>query len=208
LLEKEGIHINEVESISYRGRGWPGGMMIKLKNGTEYRLPSSEYWPTYFSSYFFTPVKCLLCEDATAKYADISVGDAWLPKLRKDKLGSSIIITRTEMGEKIIERFKEKDIILEKDGPEDVILSNAKTIFFKRRVYHRSKLVNLFFKTCVDESKLKISSRNKITIKELMGDFLVTLNVFLSRKTFFYRFLLKIPKKVIRKYNGLVDRLR
>mgnify|MGYP002395996033 CR=1 FL=1 len=105
LLEKLGINKRQVKSLSYRGNGWPGGMSVKVKDDSNVSIPLlgslHSYW-AIFSSFFFTPTRCLMCPDQTAELADISLGDAWLPELRRDRIGKSIIVTRTKIAEDIL----------------------------------------------------------------------------------------------------------
>jgi coenzyme F420 hydrogenase subunit beta len=105
ILEKLGIDKRQVKELSYRGNGWPGGMTVNLKDGRVVRIPLFGSWNSYwvvFSSYFFTPIRCLTCPDHTAELSDISLGDAWLPELKHDKIGRSIIVTRTKIAEDIL----------------------------------------------------------------------------------------------------------
>lgn len=43
-----------------------------------------------------------MCPDHTGELADLSLGDAWLPELKGQKLGESLILTRTEAGERLL----------------------------------------------------------------------------------------------------------
>lgn len=109
LLQSLEIKKEEVKNINYRGCGWPGGMSIKLKNGDEIFISTSEYYDARFSS--FIPLRCTLCPDHTCELADVSFGDAWLPELSKDNLGTSIIISRNEVGDEILHNAVSKGVI-------------------------------------------------------------------------------------------------
>ena len=99
FLKKAGINERDVASISYRGEGWPGKMTVKTKQGDS-RTFSYRAW-THFAYYpQFVPIHCVLCYDITNQLADISLGDAW--GLSHDKIGTSVIITRTAEGESIL----------------------------------------------------------------------------------------------------------
>ncbi|MBS7633142.1 Coenzyme F420 hydrogenase/dehydrogenase, beta subunit C-terminal domain [Candidatus Bathyarchaeota archaeon] len=105
LLEKLGVNKKQVDSLSYRGNGWPGGLSVKMKNGSNANIPLLGSWHSYwaiFSSFFFTPIRCLMCPDEAAELADISLGDAWLPELRNDRVGKSVIVTRTKIAEDVL----------------------------------------------------------------------------------------------------------
>ena len=93
---KEGYHLKDVR---FRGLGWPGYMRIKIdKKVLIVSFP--EYWPLIAPKFRLNP--CLTCTFSFNPYADIVVGDAWLEDIvKKDRVGTSIVIIRTERGEKI-----------------------------------------------------------------------------------------------------------
>jgi len=211
LLKKEGIPYEEVESISYRGCGWPGGMKIKLEWGKEIFLPLDYYWKTYFTSYLFTPYRCLLCNDVSAELADISLGDAWLPNLKKrDSLGVSKIITRTELGEKLLQdTFQQNRIYIEKVSPEVVVQASKggmgvvfKKADLKARIHiaGKFKFIRNNYKLLRDLTKLAPYESN---IFAYLGGILAFYNSSLSDNKPFIRFLSKMPKPILRTY-GLV----
>ena len=49
-----------------------------------------------------------MCTDAVCELADISFGDAWLPELSNDKIGTSLVISRSETGEEVLRNTKSK----------------------------------------------------------------------------------------------------
>lgn len=136
ILQKISVSKEQVSQLSYRGKGWPGVMTIKLKNGTSYNIPLvggwNSYWPI-FSSFFFTPTRCTLCSDQTGELSDISLGDAWLPELKNDKIGKSIIITRTKAGESVLSTMARSNVIsIQQVSPEKVKRSQFLNLKFKK----------------------------------------------------------------------------
>jgi coenzyme F420 hydrogenase subunit beta len=92
----------------------------------------SSYWPV-FSSFLFTPLRCTMCPDQLAELADISLGDAWLPEFRSDKIGESIMVTRTEFAETLLHNLKkEGQIALSQVSLEKVKKSQAVNLRFKK----------------------------------------------------------------------------
>jgi len=122
---------NDVEEVlKYRGDGWPGVFSAKTKKGEYKKIPYTEYYP-YFGAYYINP-RCRLCMDHTAEFADISVGDPWLPGF-KDPLGSSIIISRTKTGEALLQMAKKDGVIDFREIPaEDVFESQIDAILYKK----------------------------------------------------------------------------
>lgn len=119
LLQKYGIKKEDVTGIDYRGRGWPGYLAIRTKHGAEKAVPYDEYI-TAHAAYFFTPKRCTLCCDMSARLADISLMDAWLPEVKaRDTVGTSILVCRTERGEDICRRAKLKSIVDLQELPRD-----------------------------------------------------------------------------------------
>lgn len=134
LLRKLNIKENEVEEFKFRGYGWPGKLCINLTNGRRISMPFFDYWRPLYSTYFFTPRACVFCSDMTNEEADISFGDAWLPNImRKDNLGSSIIISRTDRAEKILQEAQAKGFIkLTKIEGKEIIKAQWRPLFFKK----------------------------------------------------------------------------
>lgn len=66
----------------------------------------------------YTPPRCLTCFDALAEFADISVGDPWMPP-PEDEVdfhhGWSFGMVRTERGKKILDEVKQANKIVWKD---------------------------------------------------------------------------------------------
>ena len=102
VLQKYRLTKENIARLDYRGEGWPGYMTIQFKDGAEKLIPRSEYG-IFHSLGFFTPSRCALCCDQTNELADISLGDAWLPELEEDRIGTSVIICRSKEGENLLQ---------------------------------------------------------------------------------------------------------
>jgi coenzyme F420 hydrogenase subunit beta len=99
MLKKLGIKEEDIAKIDYRGEGWPGMMSVLLKNGKKVSVPFSEATSLH-GLWLHALLRCAFCCDSTAELADISCGDAWLPEvLTNEKMGKSIVIPRTKVGE-------------------------------------------------------------------------------------------------------------
>ena len=132
LLQRMGIRPKDVHELKYRGRGWPGTLSIRLKDGSVRLLPFLYYWGSLFTPFFFTPMGCILCSDVTNELADISIGDAWLPELKKrDRVGTSIVISRTSLGEETLRVAR--NIQLSKISSETVVRSQWAGLFLKKK---------------------------------------------------------------------------
>jgi coenzyme F420 hydrogenase subunit beta len=111
FLRQNGINPAEVNKIKYRAGGWPGQIMVKLKNGEEcfFKRGTTEtnrQKRLLFSSAFhydFMIPRCFLCPDHSAELSDISLADPWLQEMKQsEKIGKSMIISRNKIGDSII----------------------------------------------------------------------------------------------------------
>lgn len=145
LLERFGIKTSDVAKLIYRSRGWPGGMTIKLKNGTERFIPQRFYWYLVFKNFFINS-RCTLCSDHTNELADISLGDAWGEKTGNTSRGKSIIISRSSFAEKILQELqKNSEVVLEPVNDNKILNSQLKSIAYKKRyLTARMEIMKLF----------------------------------------------------------------
>lgn len=154
FLLRWGIKKDEVKKLNYRGKGWPGKIVVLLKEGTEKIIPRGTTEKStfrrihYFSSfhYDFMPPRCLLCCDLTCELSDISFGDPWLPELKEnEKIGKSLIISRNEIGEKILQKALSRRKI-ELVGISSDRFSQAQNLSFKRNFNSRLRILKLLGK--------------------------------------------------------------
>lgn len=139
LISRLKIKREDIYSLEYRGGGWPGGFLIKTKDGRSHFLKKDIY---NYLELIFTPRRCLLCPDLTNEFADISIGDAWNKFL--DKRGWSTIIIRTQKGEELFDQAVEGgDIKVISSDMSKVEESHAHLIASKKRgFYVRQRLLS------------------------------------------------------------------
>ena len=148
LLNKLGLKEEDVAKIDYRGEGWPGMMSILLKKGKKVSVPFSEATSLH-GLWLHALLRCALCCDLTAELADVSCGDAWLPEvLANEKMGKSIVISRTKMGEALcLEAVQDRYIKIEKTSAYkvkqcgDMMQTKKKDIkvrFFIQRLFNKA----------------------------------------------------------------------
>ena len=103
LLQREGVAREAVNSIHYRGNGWPGLFSVRYdSNQAEKTLTYKQAWG-YLASHR-RPFRCSICPDGMGEFADISCGDAWHNYKDNGDPGQSTIIVRTSRGREILER--------------------------------------------------------------------------------------------------------
>lgn len=105
LLNELGVSKADLASLSYRGKGWPGLTTAKTKAGKSYSMNYETSWGTILNRHL--QFRCKICPDGIGEFADIVCADAWEGKDGypdfSEKDGSSLIISRTEQGEKVIQ---------------------------------------------------------------------------------------------------------
>ena len=168
LLHRKGIHKEEIEELNYRGNGYPGGMLIKLRNGSRSFIALSDYYDTKFG--LFPPLRCTLCYDHSSELTDISLGDAWLPEVKmNDKIGTSIIVSRTKQAEAILGKMVTQ-------GKIHLNIISAFSVYESQHGFANKKK--------------RLMAR--FTVSRLFGKKIPTVNYPLSKKPSFYDYLASI----------------
>ncbi len=169
LLDRYGVQPEEVARLDYRGEGWPGHMTIHLKNGIKRLIPHLDYNIFFWGLNFFTPARCALCCDQGAELADISFGDAWLPELVGDKIGTSAIISRSARGEDLLKQAMSKGEITLSSLESD----RARGMVAKKEQYGAmSRLAHLVGK--------KLPSYRTELPKAKLADYIAALELYLA----------------------------
>jgi len=141
-LKSRGASPEEVIEISYRGRGWPGSLYVRLRDGRELTEPLRSYYSRYFTSFFAH--RCTLCSDGVGDLADISCGDAWLQEYESDNQGTSIVVVRTTRGRDLLSLALPDHLALLPLTPSKVIQSQERMLRFKKHGFQvRSALCKL-----------------------------------------------------------------
>jgi len=209
LMKKIGVKNSEVRKIAYRGNGWPGSLSIETKSGARISRPLVGSWHAYwplFSSFFFTPMRCTMCPDQAAELADLSFGDAWLPELKHEKDGTSIIISRTAAGQDLLEKAQlAGTIVLKQACMEKVAQSQSTNLKFKKQDLPS----RLTFMHMMGRKTPQFVPNISYSVKFISG--LRTIYVYLSIKAssnrHFRSLLLHTPFPLIRLYYGLYKSL-
>lgn len=143
FIRSLGIAPEEVEELQYRGRGWPGSMLLRLKDGAEHTVPLADYYRRLGP---YSLWRCLLCSDMLGELSDLSCGDAWLPELvKEDHQGSSFVITRTPEAEELLEAAAAGEAVeLSELDEQPLLASQGRALFKKRKLKARMRLARLW----------------------------------------------------------------
>ncbi|TWT56737.1 coenzyme F420-reducing hydrogenase subunit beta [Thalassoglobus neptunius] len=101
VLKKMGFESdNEIRSFRYRGKGWPGHATAVSHEGREEKMTYDQSWGDILTRH--VQWRCRVCIDHTGEFADIAIGDPWYRTPKEGEQGDSLIVARTEAGEKFI----------------------------------------------------------------------------------------------------------
>ena len=179
LLQKFHIKKKDVTKLDYRGEGWIGGMTITSKNGNKKFIPHTTYWTRMLRSYF-VPRRCILCSDQCCELADISFGDIWLPEYRDDKIGTSVVISRSVLGEALLQSAALKRIIeLNNIDKVKIIESQKSSLFLKKnQLKARFFLLKIFNKAIPNYNQDLLNSN----LVAYLHTILLYLQIYISSK--------------------------
>jgi len=180
LLRRFKIEKKEVQKISYRGNGWPSGITITLKSGSQLFLPqfSPHYWGFIFERFFWAN-RCLICEDKLCELADISFMDAWLPEMVDDKTGLSLIIVRSEKGNDLIKRAMVNGAVNLSIISPDKILQSQSMSKVAKRVVSRKQVTRLIMKLATVSNKFdSLEKTNSSLMDSISALIFVLINKF------------------------------
>lgn len=113
-LVKNLVPSAEVESVRYRGNGWPGKFSVRAVDGTVGEMDYDESWGRHLGPYIQS--RCKICPDGTGEHADVSVGDFWKADDRgyplfADSAGTSVVIARTQRGHETLIAAQQASIV-------------------------------------------------------------------------------------------------
>jgi coenzyme F420 hydrogenase subunit beta len=143
LFKRFGIKdYSQIESVRYREGEWPGSFEVRLKDGRDFSI--SKYTFNYLS-FLYDVDRCHVCTDITAEFADISVGDGWKYESSRPDGGWSIIVTRNQRGEELVQSAIENgDLFVEEVDIHDAVKMHAHSLDNKKigsmlRIENRQK---------------------------------------------------------------------
>jgi len=129
---RAGLDPGRLAYVSYRGPDWPGPLRLETRGGDVRELDFPAYFYRFARGY--APTRCRLCADALAELADISVGDAWLPRYDGCP-GASDLVVRTARGDEIVDAVASRWLTLFPSDPDEIVHSQRETRIEKRDLY-------------------------------------------------------------------------
>ena len=92
----------KIKKLYFRYGEWPGYMRVELNTGRFIELP--KFHANYLIPFHILK-NSLLCTDLSNEFTDISGGDAWAPKYEERGKGFSMVISRSEKGQQILDEM-------------------------------------------------------------------------------------------------------
>lgn len=166
LLQGYSLKITDVASLQYRGEGWPGSFCIELKSGENLVLPYRKAWNMYFSRLKYVPIRCLLCDDVFATYADIVVGDPWGEEFKAEKIGYSLTMLKNDKAVDIYNDLRGSDKIYDKKLVQSKIVSYQANLIKKVRAKRLWLIAYIILKHGLNIKVLASSVVTKYSFKE------------------------------------------
>jgi len=120
------ISKNKINEISSRKHGWPGCIAVKSESGNYFvpeffnRRLGVGLWNPMALEHINAQLGCLICNDRDSLNADITFADAWFKAImNNDKIGTSLIIARTEKGLELIKKAASEGKIVINNAKEE-----------------------------------------------------------------------------------------
>ena len=121
----------QIKKLYFRYGEWPGNMRVELKSGRIIELP--KFHANYLIPFHILK-NSLLCTDLSNEFTDISGGDAWAPVYEERGKGFSMVISRSEKGQEIIdEMLKDGSLSLSSIGLDEAITMHSHGYDLKKR---------------------------------------------------------------------------
>jgi coenzyme F420 hydrogenase subunit beta len=161
-----------VESLQYRGNGWPGEFKIKDSKGNSHSMTYGESWGEILGKHVH--FRCKLCPDGIGLQADLAVGDSWETKDGypdfSEKAGRSLVIVRSNQGQDLLNKMSVEGALdvqslevdrLSKIQPSQ--FSRRRTVWWRILAFSIKKRVLLNFrKTKVFKNSFQVSFKHRI----------------------------------------------
>lgn len=121
----------QIRKLYFRYGEWPGNMRAEMQSGRVIELP--KFHANYLIP-FHILMNSLLCTDLSNEFTDISGGDAWAPVYEERGKGFSMVISRSETGQKIIDQMMLEGVLkLDEINIEEAITMHSHGYDLKKR---------------------------------------------------------------------------
>ncbi|MFO7918686.1 MAG: Coenzyme F420 hydrogenase/dehydrogenase, beta subunit C-terminal domain [Anaerolineae bacterium] len=195
LARRSGLASGQWTGAPHRGHGWPGMLQILDAEGRPHRYPYKEAWATCLN--YFWPLACLACQDGVSAFADIALGDAWLPEMRGSYAtnpGENLIIVRTKRGHNLLQEAQRREsLALSSIDRRSAVFSLHAPLERQRRARARLGALRAFGYPTPEFSDMPTSP-----VGHRLGAFLCVATVLAVRRPFVFALLAHAPAFLLR----------
>ena len=178
----------------YRFGHWRGRLRVSFSDGSSVEKPFS-YFSLYQNLYFFCQTKCHYCFDHTGYFSDISAGDIWSLRMRREPIKHTALVVRTEPGLSAVEHAVSTGRLSVREEPiSEVCQGQARTMPFHYNVSARRRAGAFLGIDIPDRVKEPFDWRH-----DLVALF-VLLNERISKTCWGSRLIFLIPRPILRLY--------
>ncbi|MEJ2271291.1 MAG: Coenzyme F420 hydrogenase/dehydrogenase, beta subunit C-terminal domain, partial [Candidatus Bathyarchaeota archaeon] len=147
LLEVSKISSRDVQQLESRSGKWPGGIAVKMKNGSLRKLHEGNIKDAFNILHrLYYPQRCLYCIDGSNEFADISIADPWLINKKGEytfQQGSSLVVVRTDIGKKFLDMAQNDGALFLEEINPDAFLDLNLLMMKKKRKMAFTRIENL-----------------------------------------------------------------
>ncbi len=184
LCDENGVNVNDIKTLSYRGAGWPGGFkLIDHENNEILFIPYESSWSRLASK--ARQLRCHLCPDGFGEFGDISCGDAWHLKDDKDNIGESVVLVRTERGKRVLHGAIEEGYVTLKRIDKNTVVKAQHLTSRKQLLVPRINVMKLFGLPVPNYEGFNLNLAMKgVPFKKRVKNFLGTVKRVVTRKLY------------------------
>jgi coenzyme F420 hydrogenase subunit beta len=102
LIQSMHIDPGQIQTLHYRGNGWPGQFRVLHEGSAE--ASELSYETSWDKLEKHRPWRCHICPDGLGQVADVACGDAWHSFQHNGDDGRSLVLGRSKWGAEIVQR--------------------------------------------------------------------------------------------------------
>lgn len=131
-LKKNKIGLDNASRFFFRRGHWRGYTVVRMADGTEKQLSYTKGICAYKNAYYFSQLRCMVCQDQYGRYADLGFGDIWLKQMKRVDIKHTSCTIHTEVGRDLYEAaVSNGDIVSSHLSKGDLIRSQKRALIFK-----------------------------------------------------------------------------
>jgi coenzyme F420 hydrogenase subunit beta len=206
LVRRAGVtNFDEIKEIRYRDHTWPGGFNVIKKDGTNNMIhPVQEF---FWAHALFERERCATCTDAVAEFGDIVCADEWRDDgVERDDFqkGWSYIITRTEVGSKVVDLLRDDGILyLEATHPSVIKSGMMPTINLKKKLAFAAIAVRKWLGLAVPNYQ-NLEPAEPLTFKHYLGGLAILAIPAFFEIPLVNRIAVRLPTWIFKKYQNMM----